>query len=240
MATTHTSSEKPFQPVPPALRERADAGDAPAQFLTGECFSNGFAPFVCRSCGAAVSPESTGDSTCPDCGAVYPFAKAVKWYESAAKRNYAPAFVRLHVACFYGIGTTKNEKRAKLFFEKAKVVFPKLRHPPLPPFDLPSLAGSPENGGGVGAGGVGNGGAVLSGNAAANAPLGLAGTTAGAVAAGTGVTAAGVVSSQLTASLPFAEKKPFALRPLHWFLLAILWCVFFGLIVFAVTRSSGV
>jgi hypothetical protein len=140
----NTTSEEPFLPVSPEIWERANAGEADAQFQVGECYANAFAPFACRFCGATVAPEQVETDCCPDCGAKYPFEKAILWYESAAKRNFPPAYVRLHVASFYGIGTKKNTGRSKQFHTTARQTFPKLKHPPVPPFENPLPAETTE------------------------------------------------------------------------------------------------
>ncbi|MDR1818296.1 MAG: hypothetical protein LBR07_09070 [Puniceicoccales bacterium] len=131
--------EKPsaLRPVSPTVLEKARAGEPEAQFLIGECFSNGFAPFACPVCGGPVVPAEMKPETnvCPDCGARLPFEQAVAWYGRANLRHYDKACLRLCVSSFFGLGAPQDEAAAKHYYKWALLTRPALEWPPVAPFD---------------------------------------------------------------------------------------------------------
>ncbi len=81
-------------PPPPTLLQRAERGDAVAQFTLGSCYANGR-------------------------GAPQNYQAAVKWFYLSAKQGYAPAENRLGICCYRGLGTPQNYAEAVAWYRKA-------------------------------------------------------------------------------------------------------------------------
>jgi TPR repeat protein len=81
-------------PVPPSLLQKAERGDAVAQFTLGSCYASGR-------------------------GAPQNYQEAVKWYYVSAKQGYAPAQNRLGACYHRGLGTPQNYAAAVLWYRKA-------------------------------------------------------------------------------------------------------------------------
>lgn len=81
---------------PPSLLQKAERGDAVAQFTMGSCYANGR-------------------------GAPQNYQEAVKWYYLSAKQGYAPAQNRLGFCYYRGLGTPQNYTEAVLWYRKAAI-----------------------------------------------------------------------------------------------------------------------
>ncbi len=83
-----------ISPLPLPLVQKAERGDAVAQFTLGSCYANGR-------------------------GVPQNYRQAVSWYYLSAKQGYAPAQNRLG-ACYYrGLGTAQNYAAAVLWYRQA-------------------------------------------------------------------------------------------------------------------------
>ena len=81
-------------PLPLSLQQKAERGDAVAQFTLGSCYANGR-------------------------GVPRNYSQAVRWYYLAARQGYPPAQNRLGVCYYKGLGTPQNYAAAVLWYQKA-------------------------------------------------------------------------------------------------------------------------
>lgn len=79
---------------PPSLWQKAERGDAVAQFTLGSCYANGR-------------------------GVPRNYPEAVRWYLLAARQGYAPAQNRLGVCYYQGLGTPRNYAAAVSWYRRA-------------------------------------------------------------------------------------------------------------------------
>ena len=79
---------------PPSLLQKAERGDAVAQFTLGSCYANG-----------RGTPQN--------------YREAVKWYYLSAKQGYPPAQYRLGVCYYWGYGTPRDFAAAAVWYGKA-------------------------------------------------------------------------------------------------------------------------
>jgi len=79
---------------PPSLLQKAERGNAVAQFTLGSCYANGR-------------------------GAPRNYQEAAKWYYRSAKQGYAPAQNRLGVCYYRGLGVPQNYAAAVLWYRNA-------------------------------------------------------------------------------------------------------------------------
>jgi TPR repeat protein len=138
--------------ISPDVWERANTGDAAAQYEVAECFSNSFKKSRCRECGSSeFDPVATAKECCDVCGWSVQYAAAVEWYKKAFfAENFAAAW-RLCIAHYYGIGIAKEHAFARKFAHSAlkhcaniveieKLRFKKLATDLLPPDALRPIA----------------------------------------------------------------------------------------------------
>jgi len=81
-------------PPPPSLVQKAERGDAVAQFTLGSCYASG-----------RGVPRNDQE--------------AVRWFRLSAQRGYAPAQNRLGVCCYRGLGTPQNYAEAVQWYRQA-------------------------------------------------------------------------------------------------------------------------
>ena len=81
-------------PPPPTLLQRAERGNAVAQYTLGSCYASG-----------RGEPQN--------------YQEAVKWFYLSAKQGYAPAQNRLGICCYRGLGTPQNYAEAVAWYRKA-------------------------------------------------------------------------------------------------------------------------
>jgi len=115
----------------PAIRSRAEAGDARAQFLLGLAYEYAFAGLprdlaealrwdkLAAQQGIALAETWVGDFYYDGLGVAMDYAEALSWYRRASDRGHAQASRYLGDFTLFGLGTARDPKQAAVWYAKA-------------------------------------------------------------------------------------------------------------------------
>jgi hypothetical protein len=126
------SAAKDLDPADlPAVRARAEAGDARAQFLIGLAYEYGYAGLTKDVAEAlrwntlaaeheiGLAETWVGDFYYDGIGVDIDYAAALAWYRRGSDHGYAPASRYVGDFHLFGLGTTRSHEQAREWYSKA-------------------------------------------------------------------------------------------------------------------------